>query len=117
MIQDEIIGMLKTALDKANAKDASSSDFDGAVLDLICLNRLAEKNVIQPNAIFSALETEIRTFLNSPLYIKRAGDVLPPSDKQGVVEIHTKFLLTQLHTLPPLQLKIDFGCGDSPSQD
>ena len=117
MTENDMIGMLKISLNKANAKDASSSDFDGAVLDLICLNRLAEKNVIQPNAIFSALETEIRTLLNSPLYIKRAGDVLPPSDKQGVVEIHTKFLLTQLHTLPPLQLKIDFGCGDSPSQD
>ncbi|MDE7227424.1 MAG: hypothetical protein K2N31_03800 [Treponemataceae bacterium] len=95
--------MLKISLNKANAKDASSSDFDGAVLDLICLNRLAEKNAIQPDAIFSALETEIRTFLNSPLFLKRTkSGTLPTSDNKSVIEIHTGFLLTQLHTLPPL---------------
>lgn len=118
MIQDEIIGMLKTALDKANAPNASASDFDEALLDLVCVNKLVKNNVVHVDEIFSALEAEIKTFLNSPLFLKRTkSNTLPTSDGRSIIEINTDSLLPQLHTLPPLYLKIDFGSIDIPSQD
>ena len=104
MTDKDAIDMLKEALDKANVPNAPASDFDHAVLVIVGVNGNMKDNNVQSDAIFSALEAEIKQFVNSPNLLERAKGTLPTSDVVSFLEFCTNFLLFNLHEIDPLKL-------------
>lgn len=93
-----MIEILRTSLDKANAPNASALDINEALMDLVCVNRLAKHNVVQLKAIFSVLKVELEQFLNGSVFLESMKGNLP-SVKQDLVEVHTSFLTSNIHEI------------------
>ncbi|MDE7226783.1 MAG: hypothetical protein K2N31_00470 [Treponemataceae bacterium] len=97
MTDKDAIDMLKEALDKANVPNASKSDFNNTVQVIGRVNEYMKDNNIQSNAIFSALEAEIKKFVNSPNLLEKVNGTVYPSTTVVFFEFCISFLLFLLH--------------------
>lgn len=91
MTENDVINMLKDALDGVDASNVPSSDFDNAVMTAVCVNVLIKNNFFSAETILPALELEIKDFIKVLNNAKGKN----PSVNYNVIDFCTSFLSTQ----------------------